>query len=143
MLISAVSESPNTNIVVRYLIKDDTLQAKLAIELFKNNRCFILKTVILETVWVLSSKQGYALARDVIVNRIQHLLKLPAVIIEELNNVILALHWYALRMDFTDALYLAASLQIEQFVTFDKCMVNKANAININQVISWLEMKDN
>jgi predicted nucleic-acid-binding protein len=133
----------DTNIVLRYLIKDDAIQTKLAIELFKHNRCFILKTVILETVWVLSSKQGYALARDVIVNRIQHLLKLPAVIIEELNNVILALHWYALGMDFADALHLASSLQTEQFVTFDKRMVNKANAININQVVSLLEVKDN
>lgn len=133
----------DTNIVVRYLIKDDEIQAKLAIELFKNNHCFILKTVILETVWVLSSKQGYALARDVIVNRIQHLLKLPTVIIEELNNVILALHWYGLGMDFADALHLAASLQTEQFVTFDKRMVNKANAININKMVSLLEVKDN
>lgn len=131
------------NIVVRYLIKDDAIQAKLAIGLFKNNRCFILKTVILETVWVLSSKHGYALARDIIVSRIQHLLKLASVDIEELHSVILALHWYGLGMDFADTLHLAASLQTEQFVTFDKRMVNKANAININQVVSFLEVKDN
>jgi predicted nucleic-acid-binding protein len=131
----------DTNVVVRYLIKDDAIQAQLAIELFKNNRCFILKTVILETVWVFSSKQGYALARDVIVSRIQHLLKLPSVVIEDVNSIILALHWYTLGMDFADALHLASSLPTEQFVTFDKKMVNKANAININQVVSLLEAK--
>jgi len=42
--------SIDTNVVVRYLIKDDEIQAELAIELLKNNRCFVLKTVILETV---------------------------------------------------------------------------------------------
>jgi predicted nucleic-acid-binding protein len=130
--------SIDTNVVVRYLIKDDEIQAELAIELLKNNRCFVLKTVILETVWVLSSKQGYALARDVIVSRIQHLLKLPNVVIEDLENVILALHWYGLGMDFADALHLAGSLQTERFVTFDKRMVNKADAINVNQMVSLL-----
>lgn len=128
----------DTNVIVRYLIKDDEMQAQLAIELFKNNQCFILKTVILETVWVLSSKQGYALSRDVIVNRIQHLLKLPNVVIDDLNSIILALHWYTLGMDFADALHLASSLQSEQFVTFDKRMVNKANAINMNQSVRLL-----
>mgnify|MGYP000645029757 FL=1 len=130
----------DTNIVVRYLIKDDEIQAQLAIDLFKNNRCFILKTVILETVWVLGSKQGYALARDVIVSRIQHLLKLADVIIEDLDSVILAVHWYSLGMDFADALHLASSLQTEQFVTFDKRLVNKAQVVNVNHCV-LLEVK--
>lgn len=130
----------DTNIVVRYLIKDDEIQAQLAIELFKNNCCFILKTVILETVWVLGSKQGYALERDVIVSRIQHLLKLPNVVIEDLNSVILAVHWYGLGMDFADALHLASSLQTEKFLTFDKRMVNKAGAVNVNHCV-LLEVK--
>lgn len=129
----------DTNIVVRYLIKDDETQAQLAIELFKNNRCFILKMVILEAVWVLGSKQGYALARDVIVSRIQHLLKLPSVEIEDIDSVILAVHWYGLGMDFADALHLAGSLRTKQFVTFDKRMVNKANAVNVNQLVSLLD----
>lgn len=133
----------DTNVIVRYLIKDDEIQAQLAIDLFKNNHCFILKTVILETVWVLSSKQGYALARNIIVSRIQHLLKLPSVIIDDVDNVILALHWYASGMDFADALHLSSSLHTQQFITFDKRMINKANAININHSISLLAITDN
>ena len=31
----------DTNVIVRYLIKDDEIQAQLAIELFENNQCFI------------------------------------------------------------------------------------------------------
>lgn len=128
----------DTNIVVRYLIKDDEIQAQLAIDLFKNNRCFILKTVVLETVWVLGSKQGYALARDVIVSRVRHLLKLSNVEIEDIESVVLAVHWYSLGMDFADALHLASSFQTERFVTFDKRLVNKAQEVNVNQWVSLL-----
>jgi predicted nucleic-acid-binding protein len=131
----------DTNVVVRYLIEDDETQAQLAIECFKNNQCYILKTFVLETVWVLSSKQGYALSRDAIVNRIQHLLKLPDVDIEDLDSIILALHWFEIGMDFADALHLASSLHTEQFVTFDKQMATKATSININQAVSLLKIR--
>ena len=46
-------------------------------------------------------------------------------------------------MDFADALHLASSLQTQQFVTFDKRMVNKTNAININHSIRLLAIPDN
>lgn len=128
----------DTNIIVRYLIKDDKEQAQLAIELLKSNQCFVLKTVILEVVWVMSSKQGYALTRDKIVERIHHLLKLPSVTIEDIDSVILAIYWYESGMDFADALHLASSLQTEQFVTFDKCMVNKSSILSITQSVRLL-----
>lgn len=126
---------------MRYLIKDEPIQAQLAIELIKNNQCFVLKTVILETVWVLSSKQGYALERNIIINRIQHLLKLPSMVVEDINEVILAVHWYSLGMDFADALHLAASLETKEFVTFDRKMVSKASAIDINQFVTLLAIE--
>jgi predicted nucleic-acid-binding protein len=129
----------DTNIVVRYLIKDDEKQAKLAIELIKNNRCMLLKTVLLETVWVLSSKQGCALNRAEIVERLRHLLKLPTLVMEDINNVILALYWYELGMGFADALHLSSSLQSENFISFDKKMVNKAKFIKINHLVRLLK----
>ncbi len=102
---------------------------------------FILKTVILETVWVLSSKQGYALERNIIVERLQHLFKLPLIIVEVIDDVILAVHWYSLGMDFADALHLASSLETKEFVTFDRKMVSKANAIDINQLVTLLAIE--
>lgn len=129
----------DTNIVVRYLIKDDENQTKLATVLIKNNRCLLLKTVLLETVWVLSSKQGCALERTKIVERLQHLLKLPTLVMEDIDNTILALHSYKLGMDFADALHLSSSLQSENFISFDKKMVNKAQFIKINHVVKLLK----
>jgi predicted nucleic-acid-binding protein len=45
----------DTNILVRYAVKDDRDQARLATA---GNRCFVLKTVLIELVWVLSSQAG-------------------------------------------------------------------------------------
>lgn len=55
----------DTNILVRYAVKDDPQQTPLDTAFIKNNSCFFSKTVLLELVWVLSSKNGYNLIRYV------------------------------------------------------------------------------
>ena len=42
----------DTNIVVRFITKDDELQYQQSLALFKNKNIFIADTVILETEWV-------------------------------------------------------------------------------------------
>ena len=51
----------DTNIVVRYAVKDDPEQTRLATEFLRENRCRLLPTVVLEAGWVLGSKRGYGL----------------------------------------------------------------------------------
>jgi predicted nucleic-acid-binding protein len=51
----------DTNILVRYAIKDDRNQTETATRFLRHNQCLLLPTVALETVWVLSSKKAYAL----------------------------------------------------------------------------------
>lgn len=46
----------DANILVRYAVKDDPEQTVLATDFLAKHRSFILKTVLLELVWVLSSK---------------------------------------------------------------------------------------
>lgn len=67
----------DTNILVRYLVKDDYAQTVLATGFLANNRCFILKSVLLELVWVLSSPAGYNLPRKTVHERLLHILGLP------------------------------------------------------------------
>lgn len=55
----------DTNVLVRYLVKDDAGQAKMAADAIKNiirsdGRCFINHIVLSELVWVLESAYGYA-----------------------------------------------------------------------------------
>lgn len=59
----------DTNIVLRYLIKDDAEQARLATDYLRQHRCLLLPTVVLEAVWVMGSRRGYALAPATVAER--------------------------------------------------------------------------
>ncbi len=62
----------DTYILVRYAVKDDRGQALLATNLLAGNHCFVLKTVLLEFAWVLSSSAGYNLPKEIIHERMLH-----------------------------------------------------------------------
>lgn len=110
----------DTNILARYAVKDDRSQAKLATEFLAGNRCFVLKTVLLELVWVLSSPAGYDLPRKTVHERMLHILGLPGIETEDAANVAQAITWYAEGMDFVDALHLAGSAELSGLATFDR-----------------------
>ena len=100
----------DTNILVRYLVKDDHDQAVRATNFLANNRCVVLKSVLLGLVWVLSSPAGYNLPRKTVHERLLHLLGLPCIETEDAANVAQALTWYMKGMDFADALHLSGSI---------------------------------
>lgn len=106
--------------LVRYLIKDHPAQTVVATDFLGANRCYVLKSVLLELVWVLSSPSGYKLGRETVHERLLHLLGLNNVECEEPTIVAQALTWYAEGMDFGDALHLAASSELSGFATFDR-----------------------
>lgn len=110
----------DTNVLVRYAVKDDRKQAALATGFLAGNRCFVLKTVLLELAWVLSSPVGYDLPRKTVHERLLHILGLPSVETEDAVNVAQALTWYAEGMDFADALHLAGSAELAGLATFDR-----------------------
>ena len=110
----------DTNILVRYAVKDDRAQAARAVEFLKHNRCFILKTVLLECAWVLSSSAGYNLPRKVVHERLLHILGLSNIEVEDPTTVAQALAWYATGMDFANALHLSGSAELAGLATFDR-----------------------
>ena len=110
----------DTNILVRYAVKDDRDQAALATDYLARNRCFVLKTVLLELAWVLSSPAGYNLPRENVHERLLHILGLPDIETEDAPHVAQALTWYAEGMDFADALHLAGSAELAGLATFDR-----------------------
>lgn len=120
----------DTNILVRYAVKDDRGQALLATNFLANNRCFVLKTVLLELAWVLTSSAGYNLPGEIVHERILHILGLPNVEMEDASNVAKALTWYAEGMDFADALHLAGSAELAGFATFDRKFAAAAEKID-------------
>jgi len=128
----------DTNILVRYAVKDDADQTRIATEFLSRHRCFILKTVLLEFVWVLSSSGGYALSRNIVTERVRHILGLPNIVMQDVTHVVLALDWYEAGMDFADALHLASSLSLKGFATFDKKIADKSEQLNINEYVIFL-----
>ncbi len=129
----------DTNILVRYAIKDDKQQTKLATSFLNENDCFFSKTVLLEVVWVLSSKTGYNLSPDIVVERIKHIIGLPNITTENEQHFSQALAWYLAGMDFADALHFIGSDSLFGFATLDKRMVKKVNEIGIKQSLMYLK----
>jgi predicted nucleic-acid-binding protein len=120
----------DTNVLVRYAVKDDRDQAALATAFLAGNRCYVLKTVLLELAWVLSSTAGYDLPRETIHERLLHILGLPDIETEDAANVAQALTWYAAGMDIADALHLAGSAELAGITTFDRKFATAAEKLD-------------
>lgn len=120
----------DTNVLVRYAVKDDRTQALQATAFLKQHPCRLLKTVLLEFVWVLSSSAGYKLPRAVVAERVRHVCGLPTIDPEDASSVAQAVIWYEQGMDFADALHLAASRPFEGVATFDRQLSVKAGKLS-------------
>lgn len=125
----------DTNILVRYAVKDDKHQTALATSFIASNQCHVLKSVILELAWVLSSSSGYNLTRRVVTERLRHILGLPTIDTEDAVQVAQAIDWYEKGMDFADALHLASSCDLKGFATMDGRMSRKVLQIAPTQNI--------
>ena len=93
----------------------------------KTGAVLLLKSVLLETEWVLRSL--YRFRRPAIFDGITRLLGLPGVEIEDRPAVARALDWYRRGLDFADALHLASSGRADAFATFDRALRRKARPL--------------
>ncbi len=114
----------DTNILVRFLVRDDPAQAALALRLITEHPIWISKTVLLETAWVLRATYGYK--RLAAHQGITSLLGIPSVEVEARGEVMRALQWVEAGLDFADALHLAATPSSGEFVTFDRELAKTA-----------------
>ncbi|HZP93908.1 MAG TPA: type II toxin-antitoxin system VapC family toxin [Burkholderiales bacterium] len=117
----------DTNVLARYLLKDDPKQASAAAALLKQRENYTAPiTVMLELVWVL---QANGCSREEVLLGMRTLLGLPNFRPREYEALISALRWFESGMDFADALHLALSLGDEAFRTFDKALIRDATRI--------------
>jgi predicted nucleic-acid-binding protein len=124
----------DTNIVVRYIARDHASQAARADRLFHTQQILLLKTVVLETEWVLRYRYGFD--REAVVASLRALAGLPQVHLDDASVVAQALDWYAAGMDFADALHLASSQTADQFVTFDRKLAAKAAKLTPTRIVA-------
>ncbi len=113
----------DTNILVRYLTRDDELQWQKALEIIRENQpCFVSNIVLCELVWVLKS-QAYKFSKDQIIKTLEMILQST---VFELENP--SVFYQAIERtkqgsaDFSDYLIGAISRQAGcvETVTFDR-----------------------
>ena len=124
--------SVDTNIVVRYLMDDDTAQSPRARAFVDGNPCFLPVTVVLESEWVLRSV--YRMPAGMISKALREFMCLPSAIVERREAIAKALDWFEQGMDFADALHLATAQDCTGMLTFDRDFIKTAARIGAGNV---------
>ena len=123
----------DTNVLVRFLVRDDKKQAQRARKVIEQGPVFIPKTVLLETEWVL--RYTYEFESTAVAEALKKVCGLKQVAVEEPSLVTQALSWHAGGFDFADALHLASSSTVQSFYSFDQALVNKAKEVSAIPVV--------
>lgn len=118
----------DTNVIVRYLTGDDPQQADQARTVIGQKPVFVPRTVLLEVEWVL--RGVYDLPSEQIIPALRALAGLPGVSVEDAVLVAKAMDWAQAGMDFADALHLAAAVECESFLTFDKRLTRSGTRLS-------------
>lgn len=117
----------DTNILVRFLVKDDKSQYESASEIFRSQEVFIPRTVILEAEWVLRYVYDYDSLE--ILAAFKSLFGLSNIHTEDFHIMSEALSMAENGLDFADALHLASSRGADKFMSLDKSFVKKAGLL--------------
>jgi len=117
----------DTNIIVRFLTRDDERQYKKAFSVFNSQEIFIPDTVILETEWVL--RYAYNFLPEDICGAFISLFGLKNIHLSNPTFISQAIEWHKQGMDFSDALHLTQCQQYEKLYTFDKLFSSKAKNV--------------
>ena len=115
----------DTNVLVRLLIVDDSSQSDAARALVEQNRVLILRTVLLETEWVLRSR--FDLERNHIHRFFEGLADTSGIEIEAEGSTRRAIDAYGKGVDFADALH--ATGAAIAFHTFDGKLLKQRKRI--------------
>jgi predicted nucleic-acid-binding protein len=115
----------DTNVIVRYVVGDDLVQARLAEDVFarlkEEEPGFICRETLLELVWVLGHTYGYP--RSAIGQVLEGLLSATELEIEDADALGAILHYYVDRsFDFADLMIHQVSLRrgASPVLTFDR-----------------------
>lgn len=118
----------DTNVLVRFLTRDDVVQADLATEAIRGGPIWISKTVLLETERVL--RYTYGFPKAAVHDAFAGLLGLAELDVEDESTVVRAMGWFESGMDFADALHLASCPpEVAGFLTFDRKLESRADRL--------------
>ncbi len=124
----------DTNVIIRFITRDDPAAARKARHLIDNEDIFVPTTVLLESEWVL--RRLYAFEPRVVLEVLMSFAGLPKVTLEAPARVSRALQWAMDGMDFANALHLAAAEGCEAFASYDRDLKRKAARAGGVRVVS-------
>jgi len=124
----------DTNVLVRFLVRDNAKQAARAAELIRGNEIWISKTVLLETEWVLRSL--FRFSAQSLAGALRALAGLEGVFLENEVAVAKAFDWLQEGLDLADALHLASADKASQFATFDRRFARQAGHLTTLEIVS-------
>ena len=123
----------DTNVLIRYLVRDDAEQAEAArtllVEVSSERPGFICREVTIEVVWVL--ERAYRLPRDEIAALLDELIATEGLVVEAADAVTQAASAYRRGgADFSDLMILAAAKRAgaRPLYTFDRTFARLAGA---------------
>lgn len=122
----------DTNVVVRFIMRDDEKQAQRSRDLIANKQVFLSASVLMEAEWVLRST--YAVSPSRIAPALLGLCSLPNVVVERAAVVRRALAAQAAGADFADAIHVltAEAAGAGSFATFDKSLRRRVSAFAVS-----------
>ncbi len=123
----------DTNVLVRFLVRDDAKQAARAASLIRGDEIWASKTVLLETEWVLRSLYGFS--PETVARALRGLAGLRTVFLEDELAVAKALDWSSQGLDFADALHLASAGKAKRFATFDRKLAKQAKRLTALEIL--------
>ena len=118
----------DTNILVRLLIGDTSVQYNACVKLFSTEQIFIPDTVVLETEWVL--RAAYRLKPTEVCTSFRYLFGLANVSLSNSRLLAQAISWHEGGLDFADALHLALCQTHESFKTFDTDFIKRGKSLS-------------
>ncbi|MEQ1696963.1 MAG: type II toxin-antitoxin system VapC family toxin [Hyphomicrobiaceae bacterium] len=114
----------DTNVIVRFLVKDDEAQAAQALRLIASQPVYLTLALLMETEWVLRKVYGYTAAQ--IHDAFELLVRLEYANFDHPASVRLVLDLFGAGFDFADAVHLALAKPAQAFATFDKVLARLA-----------------
>jgi predicted nucleic-acid-binding protein len=114
-------QAVDTNILLRYVVRDHEEQYRKARPIIEEEGCFILESVVLELMWALEGP--FKMDVSDAVRGARALFGLPTVEVENPHGVNRALQWHLDGMDFGDAMHRVKAKGRRQLLTFDKDFV--------------------
>ncbi len=124
----------DTNILVRFLTRDDERQFAQAEALLAAGGTWVSKTVFLETEWVLREVYGYG--RDALHDAFSSLLGLPGIHFEDELAIVKAMDLFRAGFDLADAFHVASRPAGAAFVTFDRRLISRAKRAAVADVFA-------